>query len=80
MNEFPVQCRHVEFISGYIISALSVIAKHIMPPDQQAQYRDCCWLPADDAKSQGPSQYKDRLSRYGDSRVKDKTVVRPSYL
>ena len=27
-----------------------------------------------------PSQYKDRLSRYGDSHVKDKPVVRPSYL
>ena len=26
------------------------------------------------------SQYRDRLSRYGDSRVKDKTVARPSYL
>ena len=27
-----------------------------------------------------PSQFKDYLSRYGDSHVKDKTVIRPSYL
>ena len=27
-----------------------------------------------------PFQYKDRLSRYGDSHVKDKNVIRPSYL
>ena len=26
------------------------------------------------------SQYKDCLSRYGDSRAKDKMIVRPSYL
>ena len=26
------------------------------------------------------SQYKDGLSRYGDSHVKDKTAARPSYL
>ena len=30
-------------------------------------------------KSRAPSQYKDILSRYGDSHVKDKTVMRPSY-
>ena len=28
----------------------------------------------------GPSQFKDRLSRYADFNDKDKTVVRPSYL
>ena len=30
--------------------------------------------------SQGPFEYKDRFPRYGDSRVKDETVARPSYL
>ena len=30
--------------------------------------------------TRAPSQYKDRLSRYGDSHVKDKAVAKPSYL
>ena len=30
--------------------------------------------------TRAPSQYKDHLSRYGDSHVKDKTVARLSYL
>ena len=30
--------------------------------------------------SRALSQYKDRLSKYGDSHIKDKTVARPSYL
>ena len=31
-------------------------------------------------ETRAPFQYKDCLSRYGDSHVKDKTVTRPSYL
>ena len=30
------------------------------------------------AESSTPFQYEDRLSKYGDSHVKDKTVLRPS--
>ena len=32
------------------------------------------------SEDRAPSQYKDHLSRYRDSHVKDKAVVRPSYL
>ena len=38
------------------------------------------WLTWKNSPHQGSSQYRDRLSRYEDSHVKDKMVVRPSYL
>ena len=42
---------------------------------EQANHRNECW-----SRHLALSQYKDYLSKYGDSHVIDKTVVRQSYL
>ena len=46
---------------------------------QLSQLQGLCSLRDVTSYHLGPSQYKDRLSRYGYFHYKDKTVVRPSY-
>ena len=56
-------------VPGNRVSSLLIVSAAYLNRNQDCPIKTCA-----------PSQYKDRLSHVWDSRVKDKTVVRPSFL
>ena len=73
------------------LKIINIQSQPHLPGDNELKTKSqltCCYFtvtvhglsPAGTATTKAPSQYKDGLSRYGDSHYQDKTVIRRSYL